>query len=148
MLDLNIGLESLKAGAFLSSGTNVMTIGWGYFGVMWGKKVFIAPVRYSRHTKKFLDHTKEFAVSFPKTGDMTKELKICGTKSGRDTNKLALLNTFEASKIGTSLISGCEHYIECKLMATIPVAMENLEPSAKEFYKNGDLHVLYIGEIL
>ena len=29
---------------------NTMTIGWGFIGIMWNKPVFIAAVRYSRHT--------------------------------------------------------------------------------------------------
>ena len=32
-----------------------MTASWGFIGVMWGKKIFITPVRESRYTKKFVD---------------------------------------------------------------------------------------------
>ena len=46
---------ALNTGAFLCSGDNVMVISWGMIGVMWGKKVFVAPVRESRYTKEFID---------------------------------------------------------------------------------------------
>ena len=42
---------------------NTMTIGWGTVGVQWGKPIFIAFVRESRHTKKLVDKTgAEFPV--------------------------------------------------------------------------------------
>ena len=44
---------------------NTMTIGWGMMGIEWGKPVFLALVRQSRHTKKLLDATGEFTVNIP-----------------------------------------------------------------------------------
>ena len=37
---------------------NTMTIGWGMLGIEWGKPVFLALVRQSRHTKALLDHAE------------------------------------------------------------------------------------------
>lgn len=34
---------------------NTMTIGWGTIGIEWGKPIFIAFVRESRHTRSMLD---------------------------------------------------------------------------------------------
>ena len=81
-------LESaLNTGAFVSAGGNVMTASWGLVGVMWGRKVYVAPIRDSRYTKELLDRTGEFTVSVPAAGSMKKELAFCGTKSGRDCDK-------------------------------------------------------------
>ena len=44
---------------------NTMTIGWGTIGIEWGKPVFVAYVRESRHTRKLLDETGEFTVNIP-----------------------------------------------------------------------------------
>ena len=66
-------LESaLNTGAFVSSGGNVMTASWGLVGVMWGRKVYVAPIRDSRYTKELLDRTGEFTVSVPAAGSMKK----------------------------------------------------------------------------
>ena len=55
-LDINRDLDvAFSTGAFLVSGDNVMTASWGFVGVMWGKKIFITPVRESRYTKTFID---------------------------------------------------------------------------------------------
>ena len=55
------------SGAFLTTGkgnnSNVMTVGWGFVGVMWYRRVVIVPVRESRYTKRLLDENKEFCVS-------------------------------------------------------------------------------------
>ena len=74
--------SAFNTGAFVTSGDNVMVASWGFVGVMWGKKVFVAPIRDSRYTKQMLDKTGEFTVSVPAAGSMKKELAFCGSKSG------------------------------------------------------------------
>ena len=81
--------NAFTTGAFVTSGDNVMVASWGFVGVMWGKKVFVAPVRDSRYTKVMLDKTGEFTVSVPAAGTMKKEIAFCGSKSGRDYDKWA-----------------------------------------------------------
>lgn len=144
-------LKQLVKGAFITSGDepcNVMTIGWGFIGYMWRKPVFIAPVRQSRFTKTFIDNTGEFAISVPRDGDKHDELKLCGTKSGREVDKIAMLNTRKATKINTKLISDCNNYYECKVLAAVPLDIDMLDESVRNNYADGDMHVLYIGEIL
>lgn len=144
-------LKQLIKGAFITSGDepcNVMTIGWGFIGYMWRKPVFIAPVRQSRFTKTFIDKTSEFAISVPRDGDKREELKLCGAKSGRDVDKIALLNTRKAAKISTKLINDCANYYECKVLAVVPLDIDMLDKSVRGNYADGDMHVLYIGEIL
>lgn len=143
-----ISLERLPSGAFLTSGNNVMTIGWGFIGYMWRKRVFIAPVRESRFTKEFIDKTGEFAVSIPCEGELKAELKLAGTKSGRDIDKLSKISNHKANEVNTVLIDGAERYYECKVLASIPIKKADLDDSVKDFYADDDMHILYIGEIL
>lgn len=144
-------LKQLVKGAFVTSGNapcNVMTIGWGFIGYMWRKPIFIAPVRQSRYTKEFIDRTGMFAVSVPREGEKRDELKLCGTKSGRDIDKIALLETQNATKIDTKIIADCASYYECKVLGVVPLTCDELHESVHDEYSNGDMHVLYIGEIL
>ena len=72
-------LEQLPKGAFLTvkngEKMNVMTIGWGNIGFIWGKPIFTALVRYSRYTYELLENSGEFAVCVPKKDSMKKELR-------------------------------------------------------------------------
>lgn len=147
-MDNNFIIDSLKSGAFLASGNNVMVIGWGGIGYIWGKQVFYAPVRYSRHTKNFIDENKTFALSFPKVGTMKEEIKLCGTKSGKNVDKKSLLNTSVAPKSNSFFVDGCIEFMECKVLATIPITPNLMENMPQDFYKNEDYHVMYIAEIL
>lgn len=149
-------LEQLAGpGAFLTAGkgknSNVMTIGWGFVGVMWYRRVVIVPVRESRYTKPLIDANGEFAVSVPLNGALKKELAYCGSHSGRDGNKFeaAGLKTFSASKIDVPLIDGCSKYYECKLLCKLPLNKDMFPDEINEYaYKTNDLHTLYLGEIV
>ena len=67
---------------------NTMTIGWGTLGVEWGLPIFVAFVREGRFTREQLDASQEFTVNVP-YGEFDKQiLGYCGTKSGRDTDKV------------------------------------------------------------
>ena len=73
---------------------NTMTIGWGTLGIQWGKPIYTVFVRESRYTKEMLEKHGEFTINVP-MGEVNKEiLKICGTKSGRDMDKIAELGKF------------------------------------------------------
>ncbi len=148
-------LEQLQRGAFLtvSSGdqTNTMTIGWGQIGIMWGMPVFVVPVRLSRHTYSMLKDTDEFTVSVPQRAEMTRELAYCGTKSGRDVNKIRAmgLKLEDSDKISTPVISGCRYHFECRILSRVPLSSENFTKASKDrFYMDDNFHVLFYGEIL
>lgn len=70
---------------------NTMTIGWGTMGVEWGKPIFTAFVRRSRHTKSMLEAAGEFTVNVPMGEFDSRILGFCGRTSGRDTDKIAQL---------------------------------------------------------
>ncbi|MDO5545607.1 MAG: flavin reductase family protein [Eubacteriales bacterium] len=84
--------KALSKGVLLTTRSgdrvNTMTIGWGKIGIEWGKPVFIAYVRESRYTKQLLEGSGEFTVNVPLTDDHREILGYCGTRSGRDTDKI------------------------------------------------------------
>lgn len=69
-----------------------------------------------RHTFKNLNEVKEFVVNVPDER-MIKEVWICGTKSGRNTDKFALakLETEESARVRPPRIKGCPVQLECKV---------------------------------
>ncbi|WP_031515879.1 flavin reductase family protein [Desulfofalx alkaliphila] len=148
-------LEQLPKGAFLTvkdgDRLNTMTIGWGTIGFIWRKPILMVLVRYSRHTYKMLENAKEFTVSIPINKDLKKELALCGTKSGRDTDKFSACNfTPEPAKVvNTPIIGECDLHYECKV-----VYQQAMEPALisekidKDCYPKGDFHVIYYGEIV
>ena len=103
-------LENVGKGVLLTTAAdgkvNTMTIGWGTLGIQWKKPIFIAFVRQSRYTKELLDKNPEFTVNIP-YGEYDKSvLGICGTRSGRDIDKIRELGlTPEASE--TVSVPGC-----------------------------------------
>lgn len=150
-----VALEQLKKGAFLTvkdgDEVNTMTIGWGSISVVWNKPIFMVAVRYSRHTYNLIEDTKEFTVSIPLNSDLKKELSFCGTKSGRDFNKIEECNLtlLEGQKLSTPIIGDCELHYECKLVyqqAMEPATLD--EGIRKRFYLNNDYHIFYYGEIV
>lgn len=147
-------LEQLSKGAFLTvkSGNdiNTMTIAWGSLGFMWNKPVFTAMVRYSRYTYNLIEKSEDFTVSFPLKGQLKKELGLCGTKSGRDVDKIKEcgLTLRDGETVSTPVIDECDLHIECKIVFKQPMDESFVtEEVRNRAYPQGDYHVLYYGEI-
>ncbi len=130
---------------------NTMTIGWGSLSQYWGEEIFIAPIRPSRYTFELLKHTDEFTVSVPTKGQLDEALKICGSRSGRDIDKLAAagLKLKNAKQLATPVIEGCDIYYECKIVYSADLIKEQLpEDILKRAYPSDDLHKLFFGRII
>lgn len=144
--------SGLNFGSFVASGKkpNVMTASWGFFGVMWHKKIVIVPIRESRFTKSFVDETGEFTLSIPTEGDMKEALHICGTKSGRDTDKIseAHLEMIKAKNVDTYVVGGCGKYFECKVIQKVEMPHELPDDIRARCYKTPDYHTYYFGEVV
>ena len=140
---------------------NTMTIGWGTIGVDWSLPVFIAYVRESRHTRQMLDENAEFTVNIP-VGDVDRNiLSVCGTKSGRDMDKIGALGLHleEPVKISVPGIRELPLTLECKVLYRqkqdlsaipekilsryYPVEEDTLHPGSDR-----DYHIAYTGQIL
>lgn len=144
-------------GAFLMAGDgkNPMTIGWAQAGVVWGKPVLTVFVRGSRYSHALLDGGV-FTVSFPHEGTMRRELGFCGSKSGRDTDKLAALNltVSPAKAVPGSVLDGCAFHFECRELFRANSDLTKMDPAILARYyggktdETGDPHTILFGEIL
>ena len=143
----------IEKGAFLSvyDGTNfnTMTIGWGMTGVCWRKPVLMVAVRNSRHTYSILENASDFTVSMP-SGNLRDEIFYCGTKSGRDVDKLreCELKITAARKTTTPIIDTPGLHAECKLIYKSAMDPALLDADYHALYPEKDYHTLYYGEIL
>lgn len=144
-----------KQGAFLTTRndktTNTMTISWGNIGFEWNRPIFTILVRKSRYTHEIIDKSQEFSVSVPFNDNFKKALALCGSKSGRDLDKITEsgLTLREGQVIATPSIVGCEMVYECKVVYQQDMDPNLLSKSIKDSaYKNDDYHTIYYGEIL
>jgi len=147
-------MNKIKKGAFLTvrsgKGLNTMTIGWATFGVVWTKPIMMVAVRSSRHTFGIIEAAKDFTVSVP-TGDMQKEIAICGSKSGRDIDKFKMceLETAESRHVSSPIIKKSGRHYECRIVyksAMDPAFFD--KDSDSSLYPKKDYHTLYFGEIV
>ncbi len=153
-------LKALKKGVLLTtaSGTevNTMTIGWAQMGMEWYTPVFTVYVRQSRHTKKLLDETGVFTVNIP-VGELdAKILGFCGSRSGRDVDKIRELGLHleEGECIPVPGIQELPLTLECKVIykqeqdldAILPEHLERFYPQDESGMRDG--HTVYYGEIL
>ena len=135
---------------------NTMTIGWGTLGIQWGKPIFIAFVRESRYTKELVEKNGEFTINVPYGAFDKTILSLCGTRSGRDMDKIGELGLHleESETISVPGIKELPLTLECKVIYKQdqdPAAI-NEENTARYYPKNeefpeGDYHTAYYGQI-
>lgn len=134
---------------------DAMTIGWGHLGIEWYKPIFIAYVRQSRHTKSLVDKNPEFTVNIP-LGAADKEIiRVCGTQSGRDVDKVEKLNLtlVPGETVSVPAIKEMPLTLECKVIYKQDQVLSAISEADRDrFYKagttnDGDFHTAYYGEI-
>jgi flavin reductase (DIM6/NTAB) family NADH-FMN oxidoreductase RutF len=146
-------ITKIKTGAFLTVRTggrlNTMTIGWASIGFCWRKPVFMVAVRDSRHTFGLIEKASDYTVSVP-TGDMKETIMYCGTKSGRDGDKLAAcgLKTLEGQKVASPVIDAPAIHFECRIIFKSAMDPSHLAADLTSLYPEKDFHTLYFGEIM
>ena len=137
---------------------NPMTIGWGTIGIEWGKPIFIAFIRPSRYTHEMVERSGEFTVNIPMgeaDSAVTKILGFCGTKSGRDYDKVKELGlTLEASEVvGAPGIKELPLTLECKVLYKQDQVVQDIpDPLRDRYYPDrndlADYHTAYYAEIV
>lgn len=136
---------------------NPMTIGWGTLGTEWAKPIFTVFVRQSRHTKTLLDKNGEFTINVPRRGADVKEImRVCGTKSGRDMNKIQELGLTleEPDVISVPGIKELPITLECRVVYKQDQDLSFLDEDKRLRYyapgtaNDGDYHTAYYGEVL
>ncbi|RLD19375.1 MAG: flavin reductase family protein [Caldiserica bacterium] len=130
--------------------SNVMTIGWGTIGIIWGKPIFCVLVRPSRYTDNFIKKYNEFTVNVPSAG-MEKTVLYCGTVSGKNYNKFKKKNItlLPGKKVKCPTIKKCDIVYECRVIhKNSIVPAELMFEISPKYYPKGDYHTIYFGEIL
>lgn len=147
--------KAMKKGILLTTKAdgqvNTMTIGWGTLGIEWGRPVFVAYVRESRYTHEMLERCGEFTVNIPVESVDPKILGVCGTKSGRDMDKIRELNLTleEPMNISVPGIKELPLTLECKILYRMEQTLDTIPQDIIErYYPNGDFHYAYYGQIV
>ncbi len=128
---------------------NAMTISWGGVGVLWGKNVVYIVVRDSRYTKEFLDRDEFFSVTFF-DGSHKEALNYCGSHSGRnEPDKLQKAGLTLNYRHGIPYVDEGDFVFLCRKMAATRLTEDAfLVPEIKKWYEDGDMHTLYIAEVI
>lgn len=148
--------EALKKGVFLTTKVgdkvNSMVIEWGHIGRIWNRPVFVAYVRVNRFTRELLDQNPEFTVNIPIHGYDRKAFMICGTRSGRDMDKIreAGLTLADPEVVSVPAIRDFPLTLECRVIYRQEQDASQLpDVIRRQFYSMdpGD-HISYFGEIV
>jgi len=119
-------------GAYHEGRHNVMTASWvsqvSFKPLM--VKVSVAPERY---TYELISKSGEFVISIL-TAEQVEVANFCGSRSGRDTDKVAAvgLRTRPGEAVKVPVLEDCLANMECRVVAAHPA---------------GD-HVLFVGEVV
>ena len=143
--------------ALLTAGTadrcNTMTIGWCQAGRLWGLQTCTVYVRPERYTYQFMEDQAYFTVSvLPK--DMKNAMALCGTRSGRDMDKIKECGlTVRAGAGGAPFFEEAELVLVCRTLyvqdldpaCALPAGEEKVLPN---YGAKGGWHRAYTGEIV
>ena len=158
-------MKDLQKGVLLTTKSgervNTMTIAWGTLGIEWARPIFTVFVRENRYTRTFLEENPEFTINVPYGTLDKKILGICGTKSGKDTDKIQLAGlTLEPPEvISVPAIRELPLTLECRIIYKQKQDPEAItEENKRKFYpqdvdgsfcgSNRDYHTAYYGEVL
>jgi len=145
-----IGDEWMLVAAGKLNSYNMMTANWGGLGWLWNKPVAFIFVRPQRFTYTFTEKEDYFTLTFfqEKHKDV---LKIMGSKSGRDFDKMNYKG-LTAIQTPSNSIAFNEAYIilECKkIFATRLQENDFVDVNiVDKSYPQKDFHTMYIGEII
>ena len=142
-----------KDWALVTSGSresfNTMTVSWGGVGIMWNKPVTFTFIRPQRYTFGFLEKNGFFTMSFFDES-YRKALQICGTKSGRDTDKVAETGLTPAfTRDGVPYFEEARLVLVCKKLYAQDLNEDSIvEEAVKGNYNGSDYHRMYVSEIV
>jgi flavin reductase (DIM6/NTAB) family NADH-FMN oxidoreductase RutF len=140
----------LTSGDYHSGDFNAMTVGWGSFGVMWGRPFVQVVVRPTRYTFQFMEKYETFTLTaFPPK--YKRALQLLGNRSGRDGDKIAAAGlTPEAShSVAAPSFAEAHLAVECR-----KIYRQDIDPTLfvdaaiDAHYPRKDYHRVYFGEIL
>lgn len=146
--------QKINKGALLSvkgkdGRVNTMTVSWGGCGILWGKEVCFIFVRPQRFTFPMCEDGCEFSLSFFKDGERKDTLAFCGSKSGRDYDKIKECNLSYKVDDGYVVFDDSEITIKAKKLYSDFIKEECFEDKALlGNYRNNDFHKVYTCEVV
>jgi len=129
---------------------NTMTASWGGIGWLWNKPVAFLFIRPERYTHDFIEQNDRLTLSF--YGEEYRQaLQICGTKSGRDTDKVKECG-FTPLKLesGTMTFAESRMTLDCRKLFKTEMTEANFidrDLLDKWYGSHGGLHTVYVVEI-
>lgn len=147
-----IGKQWMLITAGDENGFNTMTASWGGIGWLWNKPVAFIFIRPERYTHQFVEKSEYVTLSFLPE-EYRKALQICGTVSGRDTNKVADANlTAEFIRSGVVGFAQSRLTLVCKKLFKTSMTEDSFidKDVLKRWYNDqpgGSLHDVYVVEI-
>jgi flavin reductase (DIM6/NTAB) family NADH-FMN oxidoreductase RutF len=105
---------------------NIITVSWAGVACTTPPMVTIS-LRQSRYSHAAVVATKEFVVNIP-TSKQREAVELCGTTSGKDTDKFALagLEKARGSVVAAPLIAECPLNLECQVRHVLPLGSHDL----------------------
>lgn len=129
-------------------GFNTMTVSWGMIGEIWGKDALMCFIRPQRHTLKFINENDTFTLSFLKDGNRD-ILNFCGTKSGKDYDKVAETGLKPIFSDGTTYFEQAKLVLVCKKMSVTKIDPSDFldDTVDSKWYPDKDYHFAFTAEI-
>ena len=111
---------------------NIITLGWA-MPTSNDPLLSAVSIGLTRYSHELLEQVPEFVLTFP-AEDMTDAMLLCGTRSGRDTDKFreAGLTPIPATTVRPPLIGEAVTNMECRVVST---------------HLTGD-HTIFVGEVV
>lgn len=143
-----IGREWMLVTSGSKDSYNMMTASWGGLGILWHKPVCFLFIRPSRYTFQFLEKNDHFSIGFF-TSDYKDVLNLCGSKSGREIDKMKEVNLTPIEDQETVYFEESRMVLICKKLYTHDITNKNFLSAIREdIYMDNDFHRMYICEIL
>ena len=127
---------------------NTMTASWGGLGVLWGRPVATVYIRPQRYTLEFVEREEKFTLAFFGE-EYRKALALCGSKSGRDIDKV------KECGFTVEMADGAPYFAQADLVLVCRKAYwQDMDPTHfldgeidGKWYPEKDYHRIFIGEI-
>ena len=105
---------------------NIITVSWAGVACSSPPTVTVS-LRQSRHSHAAVLASKEFVVNIP-TSKQRDAVELCGTLSGKDTDKFARagFEKLPASVVAAPLIAECPINLECQVRHVLPLGSHDL----------------------
>lgn len=135
----------------LTSGTkehcNTMTASWGGIGHLWNKNVAFIFIRPQRYTYEFVEQNEYLTISFYDS-KYKNELKVLGTVSGRDVDKIKKVN-FHPLEVDESVaFEEAKYILKCRKLYADDIKEDKImDEQVKACYPSKDYHRMYVVEI-